>query len=302
MTYFEQSGRTDGVPVLCLHGGPGSGLDSEIRRFHDPDHFRLIMFDQRGAGKSLPSGFTKNNSTQKLLEDIELLRSHLAIEKWVVSGGSWGSTLTLAYAQAYPNRCTAIVVRGVFLGTRDETDWIAKGLRRLFPVEWQNCMEFLDQEEQQNLFESIQARISSGNSDSAISAARALSKFEWICSSVDPDERQIERELTPEFSLQYSRLLCHYALNDFFLEPDELIRNIDRVVPIPGRIIQGQFDFVCPPAAAVRLHQAWQGSELVLVPKSGHLVSEPGIAQAYLDTMEQLKAVVSGVPGCFHPD
>jgi len=287
--YFEQSGRTDGVPVLCLHGGPGTGLDPQIRRFHDPSHYRLMMFDQRGAGKSLPSGEVTNNTTSKLLADIEVLRSHLGIERWIVSGGSWGSTLALCYAQAYPERCIAIVVRGIFLGTRDETDWIARGLRRLFPVQWQNCMGFLDSKEQENIFASIQRRMCDEDSNGSIRAAKALAKFEWMCSSVEPDEDQIDRELTPEFASQYSRLLCHYALNDFFLEPDQLIRNIDRLAQTPGRIIQGEFDFVCPPAAAVRLHQAWRGSKLMLVPRSGHLASEAGIAQAYLDAMEQLK-------------
>jgi proline iminopeptidase len=249
--YFEQSGCRDGLPVLYLHGGPGGGLDATMRRFHDPSHYRFVMFDQRGAGASLPAGDVRRNSTDLLLEDIERLRSALGIDGWIVSGGSWGSTLALAYAQAYPERCKALVLRGVFLGTRDETEWIASGLRRLFPIEWQDSVGYLDREEQDNLFAAIEARMCGTDTKRAITAARALARFEFLCASVAPDKAAIEAELTASYPLQYSRLLCHYARNDFFLEPDQLIRGIGRLSEIAGYIVQGQFDWICPPAAAV---------------------------------------------------
>lgn len=289
--YYEQSGQRDGVPVLYLHGGPGAGLEPEMRRFHDPSHYRLVMFDQRGAGASRPSGDVRHNTTQLLLGDIELLRRTLGIERWIVSGGSWGTTLALAYAQAHSNRCAALVLRGVFLGTREEMHWVNDGMRKLFPIEWQRCVAGMSKAEQEHLHSTVRARVFGEDRERAVAAAIALARFEWLCASVVPDEADIDAELTPEFALAYSRLLCHYVMNDFFLEPDQLVRNIDLLRHVPGSIIQGRFDWVCPPWSAVRLHQAWPGSRLALVPGAGHLTSEPGIARELLDTMEALKSL-----------
>ena len=287
--YFEESGRRDGVPVVYLHGGPGAGMEPGMRRFHDPSRYRLVMFDQRGAGSSRPAGDVRHNTTQLLIGDIERLREHLGIERWIVSGGSWGTTLALAYAEAHPERCTALVLRGVFLGTRDEMHWVNQGMRKLFPLEWQRCVAGMSEAEQEHLHSTVRARVMGDDRQAAVAAGTALAKFEWLCASVSPDEAAIDAELTPEFALTYARLLCHYVMNDFFLQPDQLLRQVDRVRHLPARIVQGRCDWVCPPWSAVRLHQAWPGSELALVPSAGHLADEPGIATELLRAMESLK-------------
>lgn len=291
--YYEQSGRRDGVPVLYLHGGPGAGMEPGMRRFHDPGHYRLVMFDQRGAGASRPSGDVRHNTTQLLVADIEQLREQLGIGRWIVSGGSWGSTLALAYAEAHPARCAALVLRGVFLGTREEMHWVNQGMRKLFPLEWLRCVEGMSEAEQEHLHSTVRARVFADDGPAAVAAARALAKFEWICATVEPDEAEIDAELTPEFALRYARLVCHYVMNDFFLAPDQLVRELHRLGDIPGRIVQGSRDWVCPPWSAVRLHRAWPGSTLELVPRAGHSSSEPGIASALLHSMEGLKSIVA---------
>lgn len=288
--YFEESGRPDGVPVLYLHGGPGAGMEASARQFHDPGHYRLVMFDQRGAGASRPSGDVRFNTTQLLIGDIELLRSTLGIDRWVVSGGSWGSTLALAYAETHPDRCLALVVRGVFLGTREEMHWVNAGMRRLFPLEWQQCVQGMSLAEQEHLHSTVYRRVFGDDRDAAVTAATRLAKFEWLCATVTPNEAEIDAELTPDFAVSYARLLCHYVLNDFFLEPDQVIRDIDRIRRLPGVIVQGKCDWVCPPWSAVRLHEAWPGSRLALLPRTGHLTSEPAIAAEILSTMEVLKS------------
>jgi proline iminopeptidase len=287
--YFEQSGQPEGLPVVFLHGGPGAGMEPGMRRFHDPNHYRLVMFDQRGAGASQPSGDVRQNTTQLLVGDTERLREHLGIERWIVSGGSWGTTLALAYAQSHPERCLALVLRGVFLGAREEMHWVNQGMRRLFPLEWQRCVAGMSEAEQEHLHSTVRSRIMGNDSAAAVAAATALAKFEWLCASTKPNEAEIDAELTPEFALTYSRLVCHYVMNDFFLAPEQLLRGMDRIQHLPGHIIQGRWDWVCPPWSAVRLHQTWPGSRLALVEQSGHMSSEPGIATELLRTMESMK-------------
>jgi proline iminopeptidase len=287
--YYEESGLCDGVPVLSIHGGPGAGLDPGARCFHDPHHYRLIQHDQRGAGASQPSGDVRLNTTPLLIADIERLRQHLGIERWILSGGSWGTTLALAYAQAHPERCLALVLRGVFLGTREEMHWVNQGMRVLFPLEWQRCVEGLSLAEQEHLHSTMHRRVFSADRDFAVDAARRIAKFEWLCASMSPDEAAIDAELTPEFALSYSRLVCHYVMGDFFLDPDQLIRDLYKVHHLPVYIVQGRCDWVCPPWSAVRLHQAWPGSRLALLPLTGHMASEPAIAAELLRTMEELK-------------
>ena len=287
--YFEESGNPEGLPVLYLHGGPGAGIDASARRLHDPAVYNLIMHDQRGAGLSKPCGGLEHNDTALLIEDIERLREHLGIRQWIVSGGSWGSTLGLAYAQAHPSRCKALVLRGIFLGTRDEMHWVNQGMRKLFPLEWLECVEGMSEAEQEHLHSTIRSRLSGDDREAAVRAAIALAKFEWIAATVNPDLKEIEAELTPEFSLQYSQIVCHYVMNDFFIDPDQLIRDIGKIHGIPGCIIQGACDWVCPPWSAVRLHRAWPGSKLQLLKGAGHSSAEPTVAEAMLAAMEGFK-------------
>jgi proline iminopeptidase len=288
--YYEETGRPDGVPVLSVHGGPGAGLDPGARGFHDPAHYRLIQHDQRGAGLSRPPADVQRNTTPLLVSDIERLRQHLGIERWILSGGSWGTTLALAYAQAHPDRVLALVLRGVFLGTREEMHWVNQGMRMLFPLEWQRCVEGMSLAEQEHLHSTMLRRITGADREAAVDAARRIAKFEWLCASVEADEAAIDAELTPEFAIQYSQIVCHYVLNDFFMAPDQLVRDIAKIAHIPGFIVQGKCDWVCPPWSAVRLHQAWPGSRIALLPMTGHMPTEPAIAAEMLRTMEELKS------------
>jgi proline iminopeptidase len=287
--YFEESGNPAGIPVVYLHGGPGAGLEPDMRQVHDPDAFRLVMFDQRGSGKSTPSGEIRDNTTWHLVADIERLREHLGIERWIVSGGSWGTTLALAYAQRHPERCRALVLRGIWLGTESEVHWFENGLRLFYPDVWAATIAGLDADAVEDFHARLNAAILDPDPGVAGPAAVRKARYEWLACSVDPDVDGIIEELTPEYCLPYQRIGAHYAKHRFFLEPEQLMTGMAAIGHIPGYLVQGRLDLVCPPQSAYRLAQAWPAAELRLVPMSGHFSSEPGIAAALLDVMERLK-------------
>ena len=287
--YFEESGHPSGIPVVYLHGGPGAGLEPEMRRVHDPEAFRLVMFDQRGSGKSTPSGEIRDNTTWHLVDDIERLRRHLGIERWIVSGGSWGTTLALAYAQRHPQRCRALVLRGIWLGTQSEVHWFENGLKLFYPDVWAATIAGLDEDTAEDFHARLNAAILDPDPAIAGPAAVRKARYEWLACSVDPDVDGIIEGLTPEYCLPYQRIGAHYARNDFFLGPDQLMNGMGAMRHIPGFLVQGRLDLVCPPQSAYRLAQAWPAAELRLVPMSGHFSTEPGIAAALLDVMERLK-------------
>lgn len=287
--YWEECGNPEGQPVLFLHGGPGGGISPKHRRYFDPAHYRIVLFDQRGAGRSTPLGEYRNNTTQLLIEDIERLRVMLGIEQWLVFGGSWGSTLSLAYGQAHPERCLGFVLRGIFLCTRAEVDWFLNGMRWFFPEVHDEFIAQIPEAERGDLLQAYGKRLF--NEDPAIygPAARAWSRYEGSCLFLVPDAEAIEDFSSDAISLGIGRLEAHYFLNDGFFTDDQLIRNIDRIRHLPAVIVQGRYDVVCPPATAFRLHAAWPEAKMHVIADAGHAAYEPGIAAALVAATEQFK-------------
>ena len=290
--YFEESGHAHGRPVVYLHGGPGAGMEPSMRGVHDSQAYRLVMFDQRGCGRSTPAGELRDNTTQHLVADIERLREHLGIERWIVSGGSWGSTLALAYAQAHPHRCEALVLRGVWLGSAREMQWFQGGLRNFYPDVWEQTVGPVPADQATAWFERLRDRILDPDPAVAGPAAVLKSRYEWLSCSADPsteDLAAIDAELTPAYCIPYQRVGTHYIRHRFFLAPNQLLDDIPAIRHIPGYIVNGRLDVVCPPVTAFELHRAWPEARLELVPLAGHFSTEPGIEAALRRIMESLK-------------
>ncbi|MBE3026567.1 prolyl aminopeptidase [Janthinobacterium sp. BJB1] len=275
--YWEECGNPDGIPVLFLHGGPGAGLSPQHRRFFDPQRYRVILFDQRGAGKSTPLGEWRNNTTQLLIDDIETLRARFGIAQWLVFGGSWGSTLALAYGQAHPEACLGFVLRGIFLCTQAEIDWFIDGVRWFYPDLYEEFAAPIPLEERGDLLAAYVKRILSSDPDVYWPAARAWSRFEGRRVYLLP---QAEDAPNDALDLGVGRLESHYMANLGFMEEDQLIRDMGRIAHLPAVIVQGRYDAICPPLSAYRLHQAWPGSQLEMIPDAGHGALEHGIASA----------------------
>ena len=280
--YWECSGNPDGQPALFLHGGPGAGASPTHRRYFDPRHYRVVVFDQRGAGRSQPLGAVQDNTTQHLVADIERLRRHLGIERWLVFGGSWGSTLALAYAEAHPERVTALVLRGVFLGTPVEVDWFVNRLGTVFPENWRTFAGFIPEAERGDLLAAYHRRLVDPDPAVHMPAAHTWSLYEGSCSTLLPDPAAVQRFADDTVALGISRIEAHYFVNDCFLGPDELLRGIDRIRGIPTAIVQGRYDMVCPIVTADRLSRAWPEAHYTIVPDAGHSASEPGTRSALI--------------------
>jgi proline iminopeptidase len=287
--YWEECGNPDGEPVLFLHGGPGAGLSPRHRRFFDPAHYRIVLFDQRGAGKSTPLGEFRDNTTQLLVDDIERLRVMLGIDQWLVFGGSWGSTLALAYGEAHPQRCLGFVLRGIFLCTRPEIDWFLNGIRWFFPEVHAEFVAPIPPDERGDLLHAYAQRLFSDDPATYTAAARSWSRYEGRCLFLRPDLEAIDEFSEDAVSLGIGRLEAHYFLHHGFLGADQLIRNIDRIRHLPAVIVQGRYDVVCPPATAARLHAAWPQAKFHLIADAGHSGFEPGIAAALVAATEQFK-------------
>lgn len=287
--YWEESGNPAGQPVLFLHGGPGSGASSRHRQFFDPAHYRIVIFDQRGAGRSTPLGEYRNNTTQLLIADIERLREMLGIPRWLVFGGSWGSTLSLAYGEAHPERCLGFVLRGIFLCTHEEVDWFLNGVRWFFPEVHEEFTAQIPAEERGNLLQAYEKRLFSEDPAVYMPAARAWSRYEGRCLFLRPDPGAIADFSSDAVSLGVGRLEAHYFLHDGFFTEDQLVRNVGRIRHLPAVIIQGRYDVVCPPVSAFRLHAAWPEAKMHVVPDAGHAAYEPGIAAALVAATEQFK-------------
>ena len=284
--YWEEVGNPDGVPVLFLHGGPGAGLSPQHRRFFDPQHYRVILFDQRGAGKSVPLGEWRNNTTQLLIEDIETLRVQFGIAQWLVFGGSWGSTLALAYGQAHPQRCTGFVLRGVFLCTGAEIDWFLHGVQWFYPELYDAFIAPIPEHERADLLTAYTTRMLCDDPERYWPAARAWSRFEGRRVFHLPQQ---EEAASDTLDLGVGRLESHYMANLGFLEEGQLLREMGRIAHLPALIVQGRYDVICPPVSAYRLHQAWPGSVLRIIADAGHGALESGIASALVDATEQFK-------------
>ena len=278
--YWEVSGNPSGKPAVVLHGGPGSGSVEAQRRLFDPAAYRIVLFDQRGCGRSTPhvsdpAADLSTNTTWHLVADIERLRSFLGIERWQVLGGSWGSTLAVAYAQRHPERVTEIVLRGVFLLRQVELDWIyGGGAGMLFPEAWAEFVSLVPPSERDDLLNAYRRLVEGPSRDRA---AAAWSNWEGAAVSLVPNPGLVASYASPEFALPFARIALHYFCNGGWLEEGQLIRDAGKLAGIPGRIVQGRYDAVCPPTTAWELHQAWPESELTIAPRAGHAVSDPGI-------------------------
>lgn len=275
--YYEQCGNPDGKPVVLLHGGPGAGCSDKMRRFHDPAKYRIVLFDQRGAGRSTPHADLVDNTTWHLVADIEALREHLGIAHWQVFGGSWGSTLALAYAETHPDRVTELVLRGIFMLRRWELEWFyQEGASRLFPEPWERYSAAIPPVERHDLMSAYHRRLTSDDPAVRLAAARAWSVWEGATSFLRVDPHFVDGHEDEAFALAFARIENHYFVNGGFFEvDDQLLRDAHRIAGIPGLIVHGRYDVVCPVQNAWDLHKAWPKAELAITPTSGHSAYEP---------------------------
>ena len=287
--YYEQCGNPQGKPVVFLHGGPGGGISSDYRRYFDPKVYRVVLFDQRGSGKSTPHASIEENTTWHLVADIERLREHLNIRHWQVFGGSWGSTLALAYAETHPDRVRELVLRGIFLCRPKEIRWFyQEGASEIFPDVWEEYLKVIPENERADMVSAYHRRLTSDDQAVRLEAARAWSIWEGSTSRLFFDPTMIEKFADPEFALAFARIECHYFMNNAFFSSDNyLIENVGPIRPIPAVIVQGRYDVVCPVKSAWDLHRAWPEAQLNIIPDAGHSISEPGIIDALVRATDQ---------------
>ena len=286
--YVEECGNPDGIPVVVLHGGPGGGCSPGMRRFFHPDIYRVILFDQRGCGRSRPHASVENNTTWDLVADIEAIRQELEIDKWIVFGGSWGSTLALVYAQTHPAAVRHLVLRGVFLMTQAELQWFyGGGAGASFPDEWDRFAGLLPEDEQDNIIDGYAKRLFGNDEDVQIRFARAWTEWESALAALEPSPNR--GTVPASYALAFAKIENHYFRNAGFLDRDgQILHNMPLIEHIPGSIVQGRYDMICPPHMAHRLHDAWPAARLMVIPAAGHSLSEPGITSALVTIMDEL--------------
>jgi proline iminopeptidase len=287
--YWEQTGNRHGRPVLFLHGGPGAGAGAVHRRFFDPNYWRIIIFDQRGAGRSRPLGELAHNTTSDLVADIEVLRRHLAIERFLLFGGSWGSTLALAYAQSQPARVAGCVLRGVFLGRPQEVDWFMYGMRAVFPEAHAAFAGFLPEGDRADLLGAYLRRLTDPDPSVHLPAARAWSVYEGTCSTLLPSPETVTGFSQDRTALGLARIEAFYFANGLFLPPEGLLGGMERIAHIPAEIVQGRYDVICPAITAFDLAASWRNARLTIVPDAGHSALEPGIRRALVAAVERFR-------------
>lgn len=289
--YYERCGNPDGAPAVFLHGGPGGGLIPDYRRYFDPEAYHLILFDQRGSGQSTPHASLDENTTWHLVSDIERLRQHFGIDRWLVFGGSWGSTLSLAYAETHPERVLALVLRGIFLCRPKEIRWFyQEGASAIYPDVWEPYIEVIPLGERGDMLTAYHRRLTSDDENIRLEAARAWSIWEGATSKLYPDQNLVASFADPRLALALARIECHYFVNNAFFETDnQLIENVGRIKNIPAVIVQGRYDVVCPMMSAWELHRAWPEAELRIIPDSGHAASEPGTIDALVDSTDRFR-------------
>nr|XP_002741588.2 PREDICTED: proline iminopeptidase-like [Saccoglossus kowalevskii] len=291
--YYEQSGKQNGKPVLFLHGGPGSGVNQHDRRFFDPNIYRIVMFDQRGAGKSTPAAELKDNTTWHLVADIEKIRKHLDIGKWVVFGGSWGSTLALAYAQTHPDNVKALILRGIFTLRRKEVLWFYQdGASHLFPDYWEVFINQIPEAERHDLLSAYYKRLTGDDEKVKQICAKSWSAWECATSKLVVDQENIARAAVCSWALQFARIECHYFIHGgWFKYDDQLIKEVEKIRHIPATIVQGRYDVVCPARTAWQLHKNWPEAEFHIVPNAGHASREIDTAKLLVEAADKYKSL-----------
>lgn len=296
--YIEESGNPNGIPVLFIHGGPGAGTSPFDRRFFDPARYRIILFDQRGAGQSLPHASLNDNTTSHLIEDIEKIRTKLSIDQWVLFGGSWGSTLALVYAQAHPARILGLILRGIFLCRDHDLTWFyQQGADRVFPDYWQDYLAPIPPSEQHEMITAYYKRLTGANEIAKMAAAKAWSQWEGRCATLRPNPDVVHHFVEPHMAVALARIEAHYFINKAFLEPNQIINNAAALTGIPGTIIHGRYDMVCPLDGATALHAAWPDAELHIIRDAGHSSHEPSIGDALVKATNEMADRLSGEAG-----
>jgi proline iminopeptidase len=279
--YVEECGNPQGIPILFVHGGPGAGCESYHRRFFDPEKYRIILFDQRGCGHSTPHAEISGNNTQALVADMEVIRNHLGIERWLLFGGSWGSTLSLVYAQTHPSRVMGLILRGIFLCRREEIRWFyQEGANKLFPDYWEEYLRLIPEAERGDMLAAYHRRLMGEDELARMAAAKAWSRWEARTSTLLPRKEVVDHFSSPYTALSLARIECHYFMNDAFLQPNQIIRDAGRLADIPAYIVHGRYDVVCPLENAWLLHEVWPRAELRIIPDAGHSATERGIVDA----------------------
>ncbi|GIL17534.1 MAG: proline iminopeptidase [Oligoflexia bacterium] len=291
--YFEECGNPEGYPIIFLHGGPGGGCSTDHRRFYDPKHYRIVLLDQRGCGRSLPFAELRENTTWDLVSDIEKLRTHLQISKWHVFGGSWGSTLALAYAVTHPEKVSALILRGIFLCRPSEIKWFyQEGAHQIYPDQWEIYNNHIPENERHDFVSAYYKRLTSSDEKVRLDAARVWSKWESSTSYLFVKESAIEEYDDPAKALPFARIECHYFVNKAFFSTDNyLLENAHKLKNIPGVIVQGRYDIVCPMRSAWDLHRAWPEARLKIIPDAGHSAWESGICSALVEATDQFREI-----------
>lgn len=285
--HIEECGNPDGIPVLFVHGGPGAGCEAYHRRFFDPTRYRIVLFDQRGCGRSTPHAHLEDNTTRALIADIEQIRVLLKIDQWLLFGGSWGSTLSLAYAETHPERVLGLILRGIFLCRPRDLHWFyQEGANYLFPELWEHYLAPIPEAEQGDLIQAFHKRLTGEDEIQRMAAAKAWSVWEGSTATLRPNPMVIDHFSDPYVALALARIENHYFVNQAFLEEDQLLRDASRLADIPGVIVHGRYDVVCPVEQAVALHKAWPRAELQIIDDAGHSATEPGIVRALVNATE----------------
>lgn len=289
--YWEECGNPEGVPVVFFHGGPGAGATATHRRFFDPLTYRIVIFDQRGAGRSLPLGETRNNTTELLLKDIETLRHHRSIDRWHVFGGSWGSTLAIAYAEEHPDRCLSLTLRGICLMQKREIHWFLYGIRNVFPEAWDKFANLIPPSKRHDLLAAYQELFRSTDQKRRLEAVRNWSHYESSCSLLIPYNQGAQILNDDQHNIGISVIEAHYFENNLFSPDTKLLDNIDRIRHIPAVIVQGRYDMICPIITADELHHRWPEAEYHIITDAGHSALEPGIRSALIEATEKFKRI-----------
>lgn len=289
--YYEQSGNPKGVPVVFLHGGPGAGSAPKHRQFFDPQHYRIVIFDQRGAGRSTPRGELRNNTTDLLVADIETLRAHLGISRWHVFGGSWGSTLALTYAIRHPAAVLSLALRGIFMMRVREIDYFLHSMGAIFPEAEEDFLSLIPPAERGDLLTAYYKRLTHPDPAVHMEASEKWCDYESACLRLLPEPKEPATLEARDYAFSIARLECHYFVHNRFTPDDYILANIGKIRHIPCVIVQGRYDIVCPPVSAYELHRAWPAAEFIIVPDAGHAASEPGISAALVDATNKFRAI-----------